>query len=166
MKQLIAGITLALAAAAGGFSAAASQPNVLCINRTDGAQDRLILSEKLDVKTSDEGNILLIHPEITVEYSIEEVRNFTFEEVENPEVYEGDHQLAIEAPEIAGHDISVSDDGVRISGADTAVLYDIQGRELMRRKSTSGESILIETLSLPKGVYILRAGNTSLKIKI
>lgn len=151
-----------------GQAATPTTFNVVNINRVDGETERLLIDAKLDISLSDEGTLLLVHPEITVEYQIEEVETITFDRDDSfSGLYEGDHQSGINAPEIAEGEtiISVSHEEIRVSGGKDIELYDLKGVKVATRKAEGGITVL-PTTTLPEGIYIVKAGNSTLKIKL
>lgn len=162
MKKLLAKVVMAVAAlgASALAEAAVVSYNVLCINRVDGAKDMLLLDPALDFSVTEEGNIRLSHPQIAVEYTMAELASFTFEEAENPDLYNGDHQAGIEAPE-APADAVIVEPGRIAAGEETEIaVYDTAGRLVARAQ---GE---LSTSGLARGIYIVRAGQTTLKISL
>lgn len=158
--------TVLLFAASGGMLNAATPStfNILCINRTDGATERLMLHKALEISISPEGNICLQHPDITVEIPSAEVSNFTFERNDKiTDVYDGDHRSAIDAPEAAAEGLSITPDEIS-SCADIRV-YDLKGVQVAACSADGGRAVLA-TSSLPSGIYIVKSGSTTLKIKL
>lgn len=167
MKTLLRKTTLALLLGTGGTWLQAAGPatvNILCINRIDGVQERLMIHQDLKINVGAEGNIALVHPEITVEYVKGEVDFFTLERnTDATDIYDGDHQSGIAAPEAPGAQISVTPEGIT-SAADIRV-FDLKGVEVAVCRAEGGAATL-PTASLPKGVYIVTSGSTTLKIKL
>lgn len=134
--------------------------NIINIIDNDGSCEQLALHEKLDMQLSADGALLLVHPEITVEYPLSELSHMEFANADDPGLYNGDHQAAIDAPEAPARRITITPDF--ISGADneTIAAFDLQGRRVASAKGS------LRLADLPAGgVYIVRIGSTSLKIK-
>lgn len=134
--------------------------NIVNIIGIDGSREQLALHEKLDFKISADGALLLVHPDITVEYPLSELSHLEFANVANPALYKGDHEAGIDAPEAPAHRITITPES--ISGADNEPIaaYDLQGRRIAAAKGSLSLS------NLPAGgVYIVRIGSTSMKIK-
>lgn len=158
LKRLAAVLFIALSAMC--VNAATPIYNVLCINRTDGITEHLQLHADLRFGLSPEGNIRITHPQVTVEIPREDVKDFTvIEGTTLGEPYDGDYSGI---DETAAHDvkISITPDAISVSGAEGIVLYDLKGA-----KVASADSV-IKTSSLAKGVYIVKAGKTTLKITL
>lgn len=165
MKKLLANAMLAIALSVAPALSVNAAVNALIINRTDGVSEYFKLDPDLNVMPSETGGILMVHPSITVEYLADEVENFTYGAVEGDDLYQGDHQLAIDAPEAPRRDISIAPDEISASGVDALELFDTAGRRVRAAKAADGSATL-SLASLPKGIYILRAGSTTMKIKI
>lgn len=142
--------------------------NVININRTDGEIERLLIDANLDVTMSEQGTLLLVHPEITIEYQLSEVETITLDsddEFVGP--YDGTHQAGIDAPEITDNEtvISLSPEEIRVSGGSDIILYDLKGVKIATSKAENGVATL-STTSLPKGIYIVKSGKSTLKVRI
>lgn len=166
MKRFKAALFTVVAASAFGIRpAAATEYNTLCIDRADGVCEHLKLDPKLDISVGADGSIVLAHPAITVEYAAEEVERFRFDAVNSPDIYDGDHESAIETVEAPSRSITITPDAVSATGVDAIEVYDIGGR-LAGRAAAENGTATFDASRLPGGVYILRAGTTSLKIKL
>lgn len=171
MKISLAKLIATLVIGAAGIGVNAATPttfNIMNINRTDGETERLLIDSKLDISLSETGTLLLVHPEITIEYEIAEVETITFDrDNEFTGLYEGDHQSGIETPVLPENEtvISFSPDEIRVTGGQDILLYDLKGVKVAARKAEGGIASL-PTSSLPKGVYIVKAGKSTLKIKL
>lgn len=166
MKRLKAALLIILAAAAAGFRLqAATEYNTLCIDRADGVCEHLKLDPKLDISVGADGSIVLAHPAITVEYAADEVERFRFDAVDSPDVYDGDHQSAIENVEVPSRSITITPDAISADGVDSIEVYDLGGR-LAGRAAAENGTATFDASRLPGGVYIVRVGSTSLKIKL
>lgn len=156
---------------AGGVTAGAKTINTLVINRTDGKTDKIAMHRNLDVSINDKGEILMVHPEVTVAYPREQVKNFTvgFQAFAAGMYYIGDNQVkeedAVVAPEVDGVTVLIDRSVIAVSGVKQGVrLIDLQGKTVVNR-AVSG-SVEISIAELPAGVYVLVADKTTLKIKI
>ncbi len=158
----------------GGFAAAAKNINTLIINRTDGKTDRIAIHKDLNVTRADNGDILFVHPSITVAYPVELVKNLTpgFYSFATDNYYIGDHELkeeeedAISAPEVSGLALEILQGQIVISGLQSGVrLIDLGGKVIDQAPASEGRAV-ISTASLPAGVYLLQAGQTTFKVKI
>lgn len=170
MNKLLAKSALALLLAAAGSDVYAATPttfNLLSISRADGVEEQLMIHQDLRVELSEEGHILLRHPEITVEYLIDEVDHFSFvRNTDATDTYVGDHQSAsISSPKSPEDSISVAPGEIIATGGNDITVYDLKGMSVASARSESG-SARIATSSLPKGVYILKSGTTVLKIRL
>lgn len=170
MRKIWAKFIFAAVAAVGALSAFAATPttsttvNVLCINRTDGVTERLLLHTAMDVTMNAEGAILLVHPELTVELPAGSVANFTFEDNDDvTDTYDGDHKSGLATPEAPDSNVSISPDGIT-AGSDIRV-YDLKGVSVACIKAENG-SAKLSAGSLPAGVYIVKSGLTTLKVKL
>ena len=159
---------------AGAVTAGARTINTLVINRTDGKTDKIAMHKNLDISLNDKGEILMVHPEVTVAYPREQVKSFTvgFQTFAAGSYYIGENQVkedpddAIIAPEADGVSVVIDRTAISVSGVETGVkLIDLKGTTVAAR-SAAGGSVEISIASLPAGVYILIADKTTLKIKI
>lgn len=160
MKKLLLIAVLSAISAFGSACFAAEKYNIVRIERVDGVKEHLLLNEKLDIRISDAGTLMLVHPEITVEYELGEVGSISFAYALDPDLYDGDHESAINAPAAPDRLIRISDEAI-IAGADDAIeAYDLKGRRIAAAKGS------LDLHRLPAGsVYVIRIGSTSLKIK-
>ena len=155
--------------------------NTLVINRTDGKVDKIAMHKNLDISLNDKGEILMVHPEVTVAYPREQVKSFSagFQAFASGSYYIGENQVK-EDPEdpkdpeedaiadVAADGVSIVIDRavISVSGVENGVkLVDLQGKTVVSRKPADG-SVEISIAGLPSGVYILIADKTTLKIKI
>lgn len=141
--------------------------NTLNINRKDGKTDQLALHADMQMRPGVDNNILLIHPQLTAEYSLDEVINFSYGYRNfSPGVYySGDHQQgSISAPTAAGVTISLQPEYVTVSGAASISLHALNGVELQKVKAAGAETV-IDLSALPAGVYILTADSSTFKLK-
>lgn len=160
-KHFFATIFLALAMGGGiAHAQTSAYANSLVINRTDGVNEYLQLTTDFNVD-AEPGLIRLIHPEITIEYAMDEVENFKFVKhtFGQDQVYEGTHAAndAIVETNAPQRELQYVDG--MLSASETIVAYDLGGREVARGTK-------IPTSQLPAGIYILKIGSTSLKIKL
>lgn len=169
--KLFRAVILCAVVSFSAFSALARNINTVIINRTDGVKDRIAMNANLSISKADNGDLLMVHPNITVSYPTDLIQSVTVGYYSFPsgKYYYGDHELipdAIEAPEVDGLSVSVSENSVSIGGLKTDVsLIDLQGKVLMTVKPHNGEAE-ISTSQLPAGVYIIAANRTTLKIKL
>lgn len=139
---------------------AGSNLNIINIVGTDGSREQLALHEKLDFKISANGALLLVHPEVTVEYPLSELSHLEFANTANPGLYTGNHEAGIDAPQAPDHRITITPDAISCADGEVLEAFDLKGRRIA---SAKGELAL---KNLPAGgVYIVRIGSTSLKIK-
>ncbi|MCM1309633.1 MAG: T9SS type A sorting domain-containing protein [Bacteroides sp.] len=165
MKKLLRRVCCTLAAPiALAASAASPQFNVLSIERTDGVIEHLQLDPAMKVKFAPEA-IFIFHPQVTVEYALDEIADFKYENIDGTGLYDGDHKSAIDELVADVSHISISAEDITVNGSDDLVVYDLKGVEQTRAVS-NGTRASVAVSQLPKGVYILRAGNTVLKIRI
>lgn len=158
LKRLVAALVIAL----GMTCADAATPayNVLCINRADGVTEHLQLHKDMRFGLSEEGNIRITHPDVIVEIAREDVKTFSvIEDKAFDGTYDGTHSGIDEAaaPVVK---ISITPDAISVSGTEGIVLYDLKGA-----KVASADSV-IKTSTLAKGVYIVKAGKTTLKVTL
>lgn len=158
--------------------------NTLVINRTDGKVDKIAMHKNLDISLNDKGEILMVHPEVTVAYPREQVKSFTAgfqafasgsyyigenqvkEDPEDPKDSEDPEEDAIADVTADGVSIVIDREVISVSGVENGVkLVDLQGKTVVSRKPADG-SVKISIAGLPSGVYILIADKTTLKIKI
>ena len=165
-------LIICVAVLVGGAAASARNVNTLVINRTDGKTDKIALHKDLNITQSENGDILMVHPNITVTYPCELVKTLTggFQTFATGNYYIGDHELkpdAIEAPEVEGLTINIETDAIRIAGlGESSVrLIDLQGKTIVSVAVQGGEAV-VSTASIPAGVYLLAAGKTTLKVKL
>lgn len=163
MKNLLRSIALALLTSVAITTAAATPFDALCIERTDGVMEYLKLDPDMKVKFLPE-MIQIVHPQITVEYKLDEVADFKFGNNDAVKLYEGTHKAGLDEI-ISDKEIGISAEEITVSGSDDVAVYDLRGVEQARATSDGTHSSL-RISSLPKGVYILRTGNTVLKIRI
>lgn len=140
--------------------------NVLTIDRTDGVRETVQFSPAMVLKFLPE-TIRIEHPQVTVEYAVSEVSAFTYATVEDPKIYDGDHEVLTSIDEVSapGHDIKISTDGISATGTDDLVVYNLSGIEIARAQS-DGNGATLNITSLPAGVYIVKLGNTTLKLRL
>lgn len=162
MKRFFTCAVVALALQA-AVPALAENLNALRIERADGAIEHIRLHSSLVVKYS-ANTIVLSHPEITVEYPVDDLTTFSFANYSGNKVYDGVQNSIdeIEAPESR---LTVTPEAITVSGKDAIVLYDLRGIEKARVKS-DGTAATLSTTGIPAGVYILRAGDLTLKISL
>lgn len=166
VRALCALALLACSPAAKADDDADQTLNVLHISRADGESEYLMLDPDLIIRFLPDA-ILLVHPEVTVEYPLDDLSKFIYEYMENPVVYDGTHESARDALQQLGLQtgVVITRSEITVSGVDSLSLYDLQGREQVRATGTDG-CVTIQTASLPAGVYILRAGDLTLKVRI
>ncbi len=159
---------------AGAVTAGARTINTLVINRTDGKTDKIAMHKNLDISLNEKGEILMVHPEVTVAYPREQVKSFTagFQAFTSGTYYIGENQVkedpddAIVAPEADGVSVVIDRTVISVSGVETCVkLVDLQGKTIRVSNAADGYAE-IHIAELPAGVYILIADKTTLKIKI
>lgn len=165
-------LIMCVAVLLGGAAASARNINTLVINRTDGKTDKIALHKDLNITRAENGDILMVHPNITVAYPCELVKTFTagFQSFATGTYYTGDHEFkedGITAPEADGLSINIEANAIRIAGLDegSARLIDLQGKTIVSVAVKGGEAV-VSTASVPSGVYLLTAGKTTLKIKL
>lgn len=163
LKRLVAALVIAF----GAICSNAATPiyNVLCINRTDGEVERLQLHADLRVGLSPEGHILLTHPEVIVEIPRDEVKDFTVvEDSHFTSVYDGNHS-GIDQVTAPAANISISSTAISATGVDGIAFYDLKGTQVTFAAAANGTATLAIS-SLAKGVYIVKAGKTTLKVTL
>lgn len=138
--------------------------NVIVIERTDGVTEHLQFNPDIVVKFTPEA-LLFVHPKITVEYAVDEVANVTYGNVADPGLYDGDHQSAITTVAAPGQAVNISAEEISVGGTEPIVVYDLRGIEQARAKS-DGTAATLRTSSLPSGVYVVRAGKLTFKVRI
>ena len=156
---------------AGGLAASARNINTLLINRTDGKTDKIAIHKDLNVTRAENGDILMVHPSITVAYPVDLVKNISpgFQSYATDSYYIGDHELkedALTAPEVDGLSFSIGENQIVITGLQTSArLIGLGGTIVFQTPASNGQAI-ISTASLPAGVYLLQADSTTVKVKI
>lgn len=166
-------IILSAALCVGAMAASARNVNAFIINRTDGVKDRLALHADLKVQQSPEGDLLLVHPSITVCYPLELINYISpgFQSFSPGQYYLGDHVYdpeaeSIEAPEVDGMSLTITDGLLTLGGVSSEVkIIDLQGKTLLSVAPADGR-VEIRTAQFPGGVYLLTANQTTLKIKL
>ena len=166
-------IILSAALCVGAASVSARNVNCFIINRTDGVKDRLALHADLKVQQTEAGDLLMVHPSVTVCYPLELISNISagFQSFSNDQYYLGDHVYdpehdSIEAPEVDGLTISIADGVLTLGGVKTDVkIIDLQGKTLMNIAPADAR-VEVLTSQLPAGVYLLNVNQTTLKIKL
>lgn len=166
-------IILSAALCVGALAASARNVNAFIINRTDGVKDRLAIHADLKVQQSPEGDLLLVHPSVTVCYPLSLINYISagFQSFSSGQYYTGDHVYdpeanAIEAPEVDGMTLSISDGLVILTGVNSEVkVIDLKGKTLLSVAPSEGR-VEIQTAQFPAGVYLLTANQTTLKIKL
>ena len=165
-------ILMCAALLAGGFAASARNVNTLLINRTDGKTDKIAIHKELNITRAENGDILMVHPSITVAYPVDLVKNLTpgFQSFATDKYYIGDHELkeedALTAPEVDGLSFSIVENQIIITGMQTGVrLIDLSGKVIYQASASDGQAT-ISTTALPTGVYLLQADSTTVKVKI
>ncbi len=155
MKKLI----FLLAFALGLTSAAADKFNIININRVDGVKEQLLIDEKLTMKMSGRSTLLLIHPQVTVEYEIPEIQSINFGYLADAPLYNGDHEAGLKEAAVEKR-IEITPDGIKGADNDRIELFDLNGRQIAVATGS------LEISNLASGtIYIVRIGSTSLKIK-
>lgn len=169
MKKHFGSLILALSAIAAPLPVAADDAvstfNVVRIDRADGVIERLRLDPELVIKFA--GNaIFLVHPEITVEYPVDDLSSFTYESVAAPGLYDGTHESAslteVEAP---AKTVTITPDEISVAGPDAILLYDLRGI-MQARGESDGSVATLSTAGVPAGIYIVRCGALTLKISL
>jgi len=158
MKKLLLVVLLILVSVAGiAYAQSSSGANALIINRADGVKEYLALNQKFRIETSD-NTLRLVHPDVTVEFALGDVEKFTFGNhgFAANAVYEGDHNMS-SIDDVREREISITSDA--ISASVTIVVFDLNGREVARGLS-------VKTAALPAGIYIVKIGSTTLKLKL
>ncbi|MDE6534677.1 MAG: T9SS type A sorting domain-containing protein [Muribaculaceae bacterium] len=166
-------IILSAALCVGALASSARNVNAFIINRTDGVKDRLALHADLKVQQSPEGDLLLVHPSVTVCYPLDLVKYISpgFQSFSAGQYYIGDHVYdpeagSIQSPEVDGMTLSIADGLVTLSGVNSEVkIIDLQGKTLLSVSPSDG-CVEIKTSQFPAGVYILNVNQTALKIKL
>lgn len=157
MKKLL--IALMLLFVFGGAHAVSSG-NTLIINRADGVKEYIALTKKMTVKAAAD-TLVLERSGLCVAIALADVDNFTFgsHTFADGSVYEGDHRAesAIDRPEAPERELLFGDGF--ISARPEVVVYDLRGVAVARGRR-------IDTSALPSGIYIVKCGTTSLKIKL
>ena len=172
MKKSLARVAAALILGTASLFSQAASPtsfNLMNINRADGVTERLLIDTNLDFQLSEDGTLLLVHPEITIEYELTEIESFTFDyDKEMTETYQGDHQSGISSTEISEDNITfiVTLDEIRVNGSTDIIVYDLKGTKIASCKANDNGQTTLSTKPLPKGVYIIKAGSSTLKVKI
>ena len=144
--------------------AGAANFNVIVIERTDGVREHLQFDPAIVVKFTPE-TLLFVHPQIKVEYTLDEVANISYDKVASPGLYDGDHQSAIEAVAAPGQAVSISADEIKVGGTEPIVVYDMHGVE-QARAASDGTAATLRASLLPAGVYVVRAGKVTFKVRI
>ena len=167
-------VLMSVAMLVGASAFGAAKVNTLIINRTDGKIDKIAMHQDLDVSLNDKGEILMVHPEVTVAYPLELVKSFTpgYYTFTSGNYYSGDHQVdngqedAIVAPENEGVSVIIDRETIAVSGLKgSLLLVDMHGKTIRRSESVDGQA-QIAIGSLADGVYVLIADKTTLKIRI
>ncbi len=159
MKKLLLGACLALASVAGtAYAQTTSGTNALIINRADGVKEYLALNPKFSIETLD-NTFRLVHPDVTVEFALGDVEKFTFghHSFAANVAYEGDNDIQSSIDDVREREISIT--AGAISASTIIVVFDLNGREVARGLS-------VKTSSLPAGIYIVKVGSTTLKLKL
>jgi hypothetical protein len=171
MKKTLAKIAVLFLLGIIGLCTQAATPtsfNIMYIHRGDGVSERLLIDEKLEFQLSDEGTLRLVHPQITLEFEIDELSHFSFDyDKTMTDVYDGDHQASISSPNMAENDITISitSELIQVNGAKEIAIYDIKGIKVASCAANNGIAS-IPTSTLPKGVHIIKAGNSTIKVKL
>lgn len=159
MKKLFLGVFLTLASVAGSaYAQSSSGINALIINRADGVEEYLALNPEFHIEALD-NTFKLIHPDVVVEFTLGDVEKFTFgkHSFAANVVYEGDNDIQSSINEIHEREISITPDA--ISASVVVEVFDLNGREVARGLS-------VRTSALPAGIYIVKAGSTTMKLKL
>ena len=160
MKKLLMTAVVAAVAALGAPVWGAEKYNVVRIERLDGVTEQLLLDEALNISLGENNSLLLIHPEITVEYELGEVGGISFDYAPGAQLYDGDHESAIDQTPAPERLIQITAEAITAGADDSIAAYDLKGRTVASAKGS------LELTRLPAGaVYIVRIGSTSLKIK-
>lgn len=156
MKKLILLTALVL----GLTATAANKFNIVNINRADGVKEQLLLHETLTMKMSGRNTLLLIHPDITVEYEIPEIQSINFGYNADAPLYNGDHEAGI-AEVNADRQIEITPEAIKGADNEPIDAYDLNGRKIASATGTLDMHLLPAS-----AIYIVRIGSTSLKIKL
>lgn len=159
MKRLIGCLICALTILCGS---AAEHFNVLVVDCKDGAREHIMLDAAMTVKFLPDV-VRICHPEITVDYAMDEVAAMDYVSMNDPKLYDGDHHASIDEVKSPGRFVEITADHVSIAGDEPITVYDMRGIEVLRAES-DGSVATIHTASLPKGVYVVKSGSTILKL--
>lgn len=156
MKKL-----LLLAAIIVGLTASAADKfNIVNIELADGAKEQLLLHEQLIMKMNGSSTLLLIHPEITVEYQLPEIQRIDFGYNEDAPLYNGEHEFSALDEALAPRRIEITPEAIKGAENESIEAFDLNGRKVAAATGS------LSTSQLPAGaIYIVRIGSTSLKIK-
>lgn len=156
MKKLL----LLAALTAGLAASAADKFNIVNIERCDGVTEQLLLHEKLTMKMSGRNTLLLIHPEIMVEYEIPDIENMTFGYDADAPLYNGDHEFSGLEEAAAPRRIEITPEAIKGGDGDAIEAYDLEGRKV----AAATGSLSLDRLN-SGAIYIIRIGSSTLKIK-
>lgn len=156
MKKLL----ILAALMAGLATSAANKFNIVNIECRDGVTEQLLLHEQLTMKMSGRNTLLLIHPEITVEYEIPDIEKMTFGYMEDAPLYDGHHEFSGLEEATSPHRIEITPEAIKGAAGGAIEVYDMEGR-----KVASATGSLSLTRLAGGAIYIIRIGSTTLKIK-
>lgn len=141
-------------------ASAADKFNIVNIELADGGKEQLLLHENLKMKLNGSGSLLLIHPEITVEYAIPEVSSINFGYSADAPLYDGDHEFAGLDEGSAPRRIEITPEAIKGYDNEPIEVYDLDGRKVAVATGSLNLGQLVDG-----AIYIVRIGSTSLKIK-
>lgn len=160
MRRTTKKILLALMATLGMWSTAAAQTKIV-VNFADGraAQEFLLEDVGKVVFGAEQLTLGGVAGETLQAYSLADILSIKFKDL----------PTAIESPvadtgselRLFCRDGQLQAEGLPVDGDAVAAVYDLSGRPVMARRAWSGEPISVS--SLPKGVYIFKVNNKTIK---
>lgn len=158
MRKILATILLAVTATAAA-NAQGDMTEALEIRLTTGETATFVLDKQPKI-TFSAGNLVITSPTYTTEYPLASLQRYTFKQVPASQI----------TPPHADGQPSVSQTDGQIILSDlpadaTVTVYSIDGMAISSPTTATDGHATIDTSTLTSGVYIIKYGNKSLKIR-
>ena len=158
MGKLITSILLAVITATAAHAQDATTTG-LVLQLTTGETATFVLDEQPKI-TFTAGNLVITSPTYTTEYPLADLQRYTFKQVPASQITS---PAADNRPSITQKDGQIVLDNLPADA--TVTVYSIDGMALSSPTTATDGHATIDTSTLTSGVYIIKYGNKSLKIR-
>ncbi len=145
--------------------------NTLRVNRVDGKVDRVCLTDAVKFAPTDDGQIAVSGAHVTAIYPRDVVKSFTLGYYAWPagSYYDGEYQFTgiseVEAPQGVDFLLAPGQITVKGVGCSAVSIISLKGETLIKALPDNGQ-VVIDLSPLQSGIYIVSAGESSIKIKL